>query len=107
MVVQHLGRSFEHRAAINGADLAQFLGDDQVWLQCTQQVAVDPIQRVGIGPGLADDGVDLFAGKVGDLTHALADHRLGCGVIGVITGVRDAHQLVSQSQGVDDFRGTW
>jgi len=46
------------------------------------------------------NGVNFIAAQVGKLTHRLADHRLGTGVGGIIAGVGNSHQLVSQAQGV-------
>ena len=105
LVVQHPGRGLEYRSAADGADLAQFLGDDQIGPQLPEDIAVHPVDRVVVGPGLLDDGVNLLAVQVGKLPDGAAYDGLAPDFRGVVAGVGNSHHLVSQAEGIDDFGG--
>jgi hypothetical protein len=54
---------FGDGAAGDGADRAEVLGQDQVRLQCLEELAVDRIERESVADRLAYGLVDLDAGQ--------------------------------------------
>ena len=69
-------RPFPASTASNGADLARFLGDNQVRVQFPQDVAVNPVARIDVGQGLLNDRVNSPAVQSGKPQPGKANARL-------------------------------
>src|SRR6202165_2843716 len=88
----------------DGADLAQFLRQDQVGVERRQQVGVERVDAASLVDELSNVAIHLRSGaRRGE--HTSCQHRLGPDRLREIALVRNSHQLVLEAERTDDFGG--
>src|SRR6185369_2614788 len=86
----------------DGAHLALFLGDDQIWARRAQGVLFDAVDAEAVAHQPAYRRVDLER-RPTRIELRLGQHRAPDDLGGKVTLMRDADHLIGEAEGADDF----
>src|SRR5581483_9504218 len=89
----------------DGADVAQLLGEHEVWGESAQAVAIEVVERAAGRQFLARAAVDLGARQIVAVQGAARDGGPLASGRRVVALVADRHDLVAQPKREGDLRG--
>ena len=92
-------------AVAHRTDGAQLLGQDQVRIERRQRALVERVQRRAAMDGRGDEPVDVALGRAGQVVGAARDDGLADDLGRIVALVRDADELIAETDRADDLGG--